>query len=159
MAVTAKLYREARTAQRYPSELGSTVRRGEEPVDATVLDLSTHGFSIEAAEELRVGDEISIGLSGIGRRTARVVWQEAGRFGCEFKQPLKHFEVADAFSATTVVAGPFDTPAEPLRAAEPALAPEPNVVRWPLRSRFAFMVGASAALWAAILTGVHALIA
>ena len=157
MAANAKLYRETRAAQRYPSELDSTVRQGSDPLDATVLDLSTHGFAIEAAEELKVGENISIGLSGIGVRTARIVWQEAGRFGCEFKQPLQHFEVAGAFSASTVVAAPFAA-----QATAPAVVKfsvEPHVERWPLRSRVALMVSTSAALWAAILVGAHALIA
>lgn len=159
MAVTAKLYRQERVVARYPSELGSTVRQGGEPLDAVVLDISTHGFSIKPDGGLKVGDEISIGLSGIGTRAARIVWRETDRFGCEFKHPILHSEVVRAFSALTVVAGEF---AAPIVAAPPAtleFAPEPVIERWPVRTRVTIILGASAALWSALIAGARALIA
>ena len=89
----------------------STMRvRGLAATDVTVLDLSQTGIRIASDADLAVGEEISIGLSGVGTRRAYVAWRREGRIGCAFVKPLAPPEVAHAFTSASVVR--LGTPAQ-----------------------------------------------
>ena len=95
---------DARAAVRRPAMAPSTLRaRGITPTDVTVVDLSQTGVRITADALLAVGDEISIGLSGLGSRRAYVAWARGHDYGCAFERPLEAHEVAQAFTVASVV--------------------------------------------------------
>jgi hypothetical protein len=95
---------EARAAQRRPAMAPSTLRaRGLTATDVVVVDLSQTGARIRAEAYLAIGDEISIGLCGVGARRAYVAWQRDGDYGCAFDAPLEPHEVTQAFSSASVV--------------------------------------------------------
>lgn len=102
---------EARTAERRPAMAPSTLRaRGIEATDVTVVDLSQTGIRLATAARLAVGEEISVGLAGVGARRAYVAWQRDADYGCAFEQPLEPREVAQAFTSASVVR--LGTPAQ-----------------------------------------------
>lgn len=89
----------------------STLRvRGLTATDVTVLDLSETGVRIATEANLAIGDEISIGLSGVGSRRAYVAWRRDGLIGCAFAKPLAAADVSRAFSNASVVR--LGTPAD-----------------------------------------------
>jgi len=104
MMVTTGETHEARTAARRATMAPSTLRaENVAATDVTVVDLSQTGFRIATAVPLQVGDEISIGLSGVGTRRAYVAWRRDGEYGCAFDQPLEIKEAQDAFTSASVV--------------------------------------------------------
>jgi hypothetical protein len=153
MVVAAKLYRAAgERDERMAVALDATVRNpAAAPLDATVLDISASGLRAFIAEELAIGDAISVGLSGIGRVAARVIRRSGHEYGCQFLQPISPEKIAQALAADTVVQAPF--------------APLPTPVfdeeddRLPVPLRLAVIVGTSLLLWTAILAAGWALIA
>lgn len=95
---------EARTAERRPTMAPSTLRsRDRAATDVTVIDLSQTGIRIATEAELGVGEEISIGLSGVGARRAYVAWRREGEYGCAFDLPLGPKEMTDAFTSVSVI--------------------------------------------------------
>lgn len=108
--------RDGRAAERRPAMAPSTMRvQGLAATDVTVLDLSQTGIRIASAADLLVGEEISIGLSGVGTRRAYVAWRRDGLIGCAFVKPLVAAEVAHAFTSASVVR--FGNPAQDAEAA------------------------------------------
>ena len=96
--------REARKAARREARAASTLRAGGmHATDVTVLDLSTTGFRIATGVQLDVGQEISIGLAGVGARAARVAWARGTEYGCAFDLALEAEEAGHAFSGASVV--------------------------------------------------------
>ena len=95
---------EERAAERRPAMAPSTLRaRDRQAADVTVVDLSQTGIRIAAEAGLEVGEEISIGLAGVGARRAYVAWAREGQYGCAFEKPLAPTEVAHAFTSASVV--------------------------------------------------------
>ena len=106
--------REARKAARREARAASTLRTdGMHATDVTVLDLSETGIRIATLVQLEVGQEISIGLAGVGARSAIVAWMRDGEYGCAFAAKLEPEEVALAFSTASVVPIGFVTRAAP----------------------------------------------
>jgi len=102
---------DARAAERRTAMAPSTLRaRGLTATDVTVVDLSQTGARIRTDAALATGDEISIGLSGVGARRAYVAWKRDGDYGCAFELPLEPGEVTQAFSSASVVR--LGTPAQ-----------------------------------------------
>lgn len=100
MGIVAQLYRDARHGERYPVALEATLRdAGPVPFDAAIEDLSVSGFRVSAPAELTVGDEIAIGIAGIGVRKARVARSDGTVHGCEFLLPLTNPQLATALEA------------------------------------------------------------
>jgi len=119
MALAAKLYRDERVADRQAVSLDATLRKPDRrPVDILIEDLSTTGFRFSTPEALELGSAVSIGISGLGRRDARVVREASGQYGCEFVHPASIAEIQAALTAQTIVqadfgripAGATDTP-------------------------------------------------
>lgn len=106
--------RESRQATRREAKAASTLRSdGSRAIDVTVLDLSETGVRIMASVPLDIGQQISIGLAGVGARHACVAWAGGGEYGCAFAEPLKVEEAQTAFSTASVVSigfGPVPKP-------------------------------------------------
>lgn len=82
----------------------STMRaRGLGATDVTVVDISVTGVRIATSTDLAVGEEVSIGLTGVGARRAYVAWRRDRDYGCAFEVPLKPAEADRAFSSVSVV--------------------------------------------------------
>lgn len=82
----------------------STMRaRGLGATDVTVVDISATGVRIATSTDLAVGEEVSIGLTGVGARRAYVAWRREGEYGCAFEVPLDLAETDRAFSSASVV--------------------------------------------------------
>ena len=108
MAFAAKLYQDDRSADRLAVDLSATLRKADlVPVDVGVEDLSASGFRIVTDEILPDGGEITIGISGLGRRRARVVRRDGNRFGCEFLEPVGTVELETALLGQTLVHADF----------------------------------------------------
>jgi len=129
---------------RSPADLRVTVyRTGGALPDVYIHDLSVTGFAMESSEVFHPGQTIWIGLTGGGASAARVVRQTADGWACQFLQPISEQECQAARVARPVVT----TPWAGLGAAGTT---EPEMARWPLLARVAFIVGSSLALWTAI---------
>ncbi|WP_242138438.1 MULTISPECIES: PilZ domain-containing protein [unclassified Sphingomonas] len=147
-----------RQAPRRPIHAGATVRDDRaRPIDAEVVDLSTTGCLIVVDGVVAVPSDISIGIAGIGRVSARIVRRNGQRYGCAFDQPLSEGAVLAARAVQTVV--PFATGADPLPTGASDANADPEFRRLPMRTRLVVIVGASLALWGVVVTGVVAAVA
>ncbi|MCA1748969.1 MAG: PilZ domain-containing protein, partial [Sphingomonadales bacterium] len=63
-------------------------RRGDHRTYADVLDLSTHGFRVQAPIALAKGTHVWLNLPGLEAKSARVVWSDGSQAGCEFETPF-----------------------------------------------------------------------
>lgn len=78
-----------RTAERATLRLaGGIRRRGEHRARAEILDLSTHGFRIEASIAMARDMQVWLTIPGFEPKAARVVWVEGSFAGCEFETPF-----------------------------------------------------------------------
>ena len=95
---------EARRAARRQTAAPSTVRADATgPVDAVVSDVSVTGARIACTADLRVGQEVTIGLASVGQVRGIVMWRRDDSYGLAFAQPLDEQAAARAFAAPTVV--------------------------------------------------------
>jgi hypothetical protein len=117
----ARMRRAERRSTRAPSTLRTD---GMRPIDVTVVDVSTTGLGVETDEDLRISDEISIGLPGVGTRRAFIAWRRDNRYGCAFYSPLEEADMARAFLGANLV--PLGTPQQALVAA-PSVTRAPDV--------------------------------
>ena len=101
MVIAAALYRNVRTAERHPVALDGTLRDPDlKPIDILVDDLSMTGFRIPVEPGLEPRDLVSLGLAGVGTRSARIVRRDGERLGCAFLSPLDEEQLAAALDAT-----------------------------------------------------------
>jgi len=63
---------------------------------ATIHNLSETGLLIETGASLSIGDTIEVELPRAGTRTAEVVWNGDGLFGCRFTEELTSGAVSAA---------------------------------------------------------------
>ena len=104
MAFAAKLYRDARSSDRVAVNLNATLRKpSSAPVDVAIEDLSVTGFRLVTGEALTSGAVVTIGISGLGRRAARIVRRDGKRFGCEFLQSVDAAQLSIAVTSQTIV--------------------------------------------------------
>lgn len=100
MAIAAQLYQDDRSTERFRVELDATLRDpSHAPVDVVIEDLSATGFRVVTDATLELGDEIGLGLAGIGARRARVVWCGHDSYGCEFLSILSRDDMKAALAA------------------------------------------------------------
>lgn len=122
MSFVAKLYEDDRSAERYSVLLDGTLRNPQaEPQDVVIDDLSATGFRTATACGLAVGDVITLGIFGVGLRTARVQRADEGHYGCQFVVPLTAEEIASALAGLA--------PPDPVRFPAPALVAAATVDR------------------------------
>jgi hypothetical protein len=68
----------------------ATVRRhGEQPVEATLRDLSIYGCRLHCAAELEPGERLWLRLHGSIPVSASVVWNDGDHLGCRFDAPIE----------------------------------------------------------------------
>ena len=154
MAMLATLHEHRRAAERQASEAGATLRVDGDPYDVLIANISVSGCLFVCAQELEVGDTVTIGIAGVGRRDARIVRALDSRFGAEFNVPLlpSEVELAASIPAETVVSlfpwPVIDRSFDLDESANPLVTP---------KARLMILVGLVASTWAAILIGLHAL--
>ena len=151
MALAAKLYVDSRAAERSSVALDATLRNKGNPYDVLVEDLSASGFRMQAPVDLPENAAISLGLSGIGRHNARVIWRDGDSYGCEFVRTLTLGEVEQARQDDSVVVTDFSVPPQMPDAGS---FPEPHVEKWSRNFRLALGLGLAIVSWAVILAVV-----
>ena len=118
---------------------------------------------MHATEPLRNGEAISIGLSGIGIRSANVRGRDGELYGCEFVRPLDAPELAVAIGgAITVEPMPLSADIRAALVDKPFAVAQTNrseQAKLPLNARILLMIGSSVALSTVIIAGARALIA
>ncbi len=96
-----------RISERFQVGRDSTLRWNDGlPRDVIIEDLSCSGFRIAGGEALAAGEEIMVGLAGVGTRKATVIWSENDRTGCQFLRPISARELGATIVASTLVQGP-----------------------------------------------------
>lgn len=141
-----------RSTERTPINRPSTLRDERAGAcDVYVRDISGTGFNVATDAQLSIGSDVTIGLPGHGRATARVVRRVAGGYGCEFVRPLASTTVAQTFRDDTVIR---------IVSSHPVITPmsEPVIARWPGAARVGVILGGSALLWGMIALAVTRLV-
>lgn len=150
MALNAKLYQTDRSAERHSVNLDGTLRDSSMAAfDTTIEDLSATGFRTLPITALDIGETISLGLSGLGLRKARVVRAEARGYGCEFLMPLGVDELKVALSGVSSEPIPF--PASAFATGLSADMPEPFVEPFSKRTRLAVAASLVVASWGGVI--------
>lgn len=142
----ATLYRLDRTSERQAIGRPSTLRGSDgKPVDVQIENLSATGCRLSVALSLHVGDEVMIGLPGVGMRPADVIWTEAGQAGLAFSSPISLLEVEETRVADTLMPVDF----RPLPASSVITRAEREDGFNP-RLRLALIIAAAAGAWIVI---------
>ena len=151
MALVAKLYNDERLAERYPVRLDGTLRdTSAVPQDVVIDDLSATGFRTTSATVLSVNDVITLGIFGVGLRSAQVSRKSGDSYGCQFLEPLTAQELASALQGLTPPA-PIPMPVQ-LQAGTPieASAPLNDHRKLSPRLRILFIMAVAIIPWAII---------
>lgn len=127
-----------------------------QPLDVVVDNISSTGCLVSTDADLPNDTLVTIGIAGLGTRSARVVRQETSGYGLAFLEPASEGEIRAAHSAETLVRGPFVASVTTSRAQFAAPSPVITDERLPYRTRVQIIVGTSLALWALIGFGVTA---
>lgn len=138
---------ETRSAERRNLAEQTTMRLRDTPWNVGVFNLSATGCLIRSEIALEPGQDVRIGLPGVGAFLATVVRTDGLEAGCQFHRPLSHSQLETAFQRDVVVDGHW-TP-EPSGAAAIDLGDPLSP-----RAKLVTIVGLSAALWAVIGTGL-----
>ena len=51
-------------------------------------DISLHGCKVRCSDPVAIGSDAKVRFSGLGGRSAQVIWQLGGRVGARFHEPL-----------------------------------------------------------------------
>ncbi len=90
----------SRRSERFATSLQVDVRQqGPARIPATITNLSTTGFHLQADERLRRNSRIWVRIGSLAPLMAQVIWNDACRAGCAFSQPL-HPAILDHIIAT-----------------------------------------------------------
>ncbi len=156
MSFVAKLYQDDRLAERHAVTLDGTLRDAQaEPHDVVIDDLSATGFRTAAIAGVAVGDVITLGIFGIGLRSAAVLRESDRHYGCQFFVPLNASELAFALAGLT--------PPDPLPLHGAALFPtgagEAQASEWSLsmRARILTILAAGTLPWLGLGLAWHML--
>ena len=143
-AIHGTLYRCARMSERLALGRSSTLRTsGGAPIDVIVEDLSVTGCRIRTSLQMQNGEELVIGLPGVGTRAGRVVWSDGTEIGCEFEAPLTAAEVHETRTTETVIQGQFAT----FRRSVVTAPSQSEENRFSVRYRLASIVSAAIIAW------------
>jgi hypothetical protein len=83
-------WRDMRKVERDEVDFNATLRRLKgRPMDAHVVNLSTHGFMIRIDGEFEQGEQILVDLPVVGETMAKVAWALGGRIGGQFFIPIQ----------------------------------------------------------------------
>jgi PilZ domain len=81
--------RDRRRSSRLPVELEAKMRElGANGVEATVLNISEHGFMAISDARFEVGSRVWLMLPGRDRANAVVKWIAGDKIGAEFAEPI-----------------------------------------------------------------------
>ncbi len=152
----AKLYDGGRATERHAIDADATLRTEDQvPVDVLVANLSMTGCLFVCAAPLDLGSDVTIGISGLGRRQVRIVRAMDQRYGCEFLEPLSEADIAAVVDAPGSTIVPY--PAWPLVTVADGQEP-PSAARLPGVVRLAILGGGTLGVWwaaIALLRGLH----
>jgi hypothetical protein len=137
-----------RGARRRSVQLQATLRIDGKPVDASIEDLSSSGFSAVLAERLAAGARVQISSPSLGTHQACVVRVDGDLFGFAFDRLLPQPTVDAAKSVETLHIGPFANDAAEVVALSRDHLAEPSIDRWPGGLRLAILVGGGLSGWA-----------
>jgi hypothetical protein len=133
MSFVAKLYQDDRLAERHAVTLDGTLRNAQaEPHDVVIDNLSATGFRTAKMAGIAVGDVITLGIFGIGLRSAAVLRESDGHHGCQFFVPLNASELAFALAG---LSPPDPLPLHGAALSRPAGAGEARATEWSLSAR------------------------
>ena len=152
---SAVLFVGSRAAERRSAGFDSTLRDAQNlPIDISIVDLSRSGFSMQTVPGCEIGDSISIGIPGVGTRTAWIVRDDFGLMGCSFGTFLTENELARALAReiSSLVAFPGAAClASDLNSFEPDITP------YSRRTRVVLLIGIGLLSWAAVVSAVSAI--
>lgn len=163
MSIKAILYSSNRGAERVTMDRASTLRdEDDRPFDVQIEDISLTGFRLRLPFAAMVDQDITIGVPGLGVRTATIVRSEGKIAGCVFERPLDPGELQKAlrFDPSAVTA-PFGDGGSLLSTDTRS---DPDSVGLSRRRKLAFLVVVTAGAWTligatiAIVKGVIALL-
>ena len=148
MALLATLHDHERAAERQVLDADATLRVDGRPLDALIANISASGCLFVCAQPLAVGDTLTIGIAGIGRRPARIVRALDTRYGAEFEVPLTASDLSAALSAQREIVVPF-----PIGIVSPEGENDapPSASPLAVPSRIAIIAGLTVASWAALI--------
>ena len=87
---------ERRQSERVPVDLKVKMRElGANGVEATVVNISEHGFMAVAEGRFEVGSRVWLMLPGRSRANAVVKWTAGDKIGAEFAEPLSLAGLSD----------------------------------------------------------------
>lgn len=115
------------------------------PIDVTVDNVSTTGCLVSTEADLPDNALVTIGIAGLGLRSARVARKDALRYGLAFLETANPAKVHAAAEADTLASGAFAPLPFP-----PVQSPFTPDERFSSRSRLLLIVGASMALWSLV---------
>lgn len=108
----------------------ATLRTNRIPSDVVVRNLSCSGCLVETPDMPPLDTHVSIGMSGIGVRTATVVRQTKTGFACEFETMLTDGEILRACEADTLITGVFSCSFDSERHARHRHHARRSLMRW-----------------------------
>ena len=83
-------WRDMRKVDRDEVDFTAPLRRLKgRPMDARIVNLSTHGFMIRIDGEFDQGEQILVDLPVVGETMAKVAWALGGRIGGQFVIPIQ----------------------------------------------------------------------
>jgi len=85
--------------------------RKDRAVGVNVDDISQAGIRFECPFPLEIGQEVSVDVPNIGGKRAFVAWRRGPTHGCQFTVPLRHQDVARAFTELEQVKVKWSPPA------------------------------------------------
>lgn len=142
----ARLYGQARGAERHAVEIDATLRGpSREAVDVVIEDLSTSGFRIPSVSAVEPGTQFSIGLPGLGTRLAVAVRDASGRYGCVFLEELGASELQTALTAEPLA--PLALRSGQAEAIVPVIDATPAKRGWPVWIQVGIAMVAAATGW------------
>ncbi|TPG54743.1 PilZ domain-containing protein [Sphingomonas glacialis] len=158
MALIAKLVRDSRGAERETLDVAGTLRHVRNgPIDVVVEDLSVTGFRVRTEVGLDLHEKVTVGIPGIGQRTAYIVRQTGDGFGCEFLKPIDPQLVSAPANARSVVEVDFGGQLDQAMVREWSRQTPPEVERVSRGQRLLVVGGLGVAGWLTVI-GIIALL-
>ncbi|MDE2403636.1 MAG: PilZ domain-containing protein [Sphingomonadales bacterium] len=133
-----------RVDDRLPIDRQAVLRADGIAHEIHIEDLTREGCRITTDLKVATGASIALGIAGVGRVYAQVVWGRDGTYGCVFDAPLPSGSVT---AATLNNVQRFVPPRED------AATFAADDAKLPLRQRAIIIVGATSLLWAALIGG------
>ena len=94
-----------RSAQRRAVARDATLRAASgSPIDVHVRNISVSGFAVVVHDTtLQPGEAVSIGIAGVGRHPATIVWNNGVDYGCQFRVAIALPDESQRVDLTNVI--------------------------------------------------------